>query len=168
MRRAAAKFAVVAAALLAGAPLAACGFQPLYEQPTVSGLTHIEVDAPQGRIGYLLGQDVESALGRAAGEAPIYRLNVALVQTRAAHGLTANATAQRYELDMKVTYTLIEIATGKVVKTGAVISNISYDSLNAPYAGIAARQDVQDRLALDAAQKIEVAIAAWMASRPTS
>jgi LPS-assembly lipoprotein len=155
-------------ALLAIAPLCACGFQPLYAPPTAAGLTHIDVVAPQGRVGYLLGQDVQSALGHVDGGTPLYRLSMALVQTRAAHGLTANATAQRYELDMKVTYTLIEIASGKVVKTGAVISNVSYDSVAPPYAGIAARQDVQDRLALDAAQKIQVAIAAWMASRQAS
>jgi len=59
---------------------------------------------------------------------------------------------------------LIDIASGKVATTGEVTSDVSYDSTDQPYAGIAARTDTQDRQATDAAQKIEVRIAAWMAS----
>ena len=119
--------------------------------------------APKGRVGFLLGQDLDDALGRAKGDAPQYRLEMVLDQKRSAHGLTENATAQRYELDLTVIYTLIDTSTGKVATTGEVTSDISYDSADQPYAGIAARQDVQDRLATDAAQKIQIRIAAWMA-----
>jgi len=153
-------------AALAGVSLAlgGCGFTPLYgESGVTGGLSHIQVVAPQGRVGYLLREDLDDALGRSKGEAPQYRLEMVLDQTRSAHGLTANATAQRYELDLTVTYTLIDIASGKVATTGAVTSDVSYDSTVQPYAGIAARQDTQDRLATDAAQKIQVRIAAWMA-----
>jgi LPS-assembly lipoprotein len=154
-----------AALALAAAPLGGCGFTPLYATPGVAGgLTHIQVVAPQGRVGYLLREDLEDRLGRAKGEPPQYRLEMVLDQVRQAHGLTANATAQRYELDLTIDYTLINIATGKVATTGAVTSDVSYDSTVQPYAGIAARQDTQDRLASDAAQKIEVQIAAWMAT----
>jgi len=85
---------------------------------------------------------------------------------RESHGLTANDTAQRYQLNLRVTYNLIEVSSGKVAHTGSVISDISYDSTDQPYAGIAARQDVQNRLAEDVAQKIEVQVAAWLASQP--
>ena len=157
----------LAALALAAAPLGGCGFTPLYAEPgTAGGLTHIQVVAPQGRVGYLLREDLDDALGHAKGDAPQYRLEMVLNQVRQSHGLTANATAQRYELDLTVTYTLIDIASGKVATTGAVVSDVSYDSTVQPYAGIAARQDTQDRLASDAAQKIQVRIAAWMATRP--
>jgi LPS-assembly lipoprotein len=152
---------------MAVAPLGGCGFTPLYAQPSVAGgLTHIQVVAPKGRVGYLLREDLDDALGHAKGEAPRYRLEMVLDQHREAHGLTLNATAQRYELDLTVIYTLIEVSTGKVAATGQVVSNVSYDSADQPYAGIAARQDTQDRLVSDAAQKIQVQIAAWMAGHP--
>jgi LPS-assembly lipoprotein len=156
------------AALAVAAPtIGGCGFTPLYAQPGVAGgLTHIQVDAPQGRVGYLLREDLDDALGHQKGDAPQFRLEMVMNQVRQAHGLTANATAQRYELDLTVTYTLIDIASGKVATTGEVFSNLSFDSTVQPYAGIAARQDVQDRLASDAAQKIQVRLAAWMATRP--
>ena len=151
-------------AALALFALGGCGFTPLYATPGVAGgMTHVQVVAPKGRVGYLLREDLDDALGHAKGEAPQYRLEMVLNQVRQAHGLTANATAQRYELDLTVIYTLIDISTGKVATTGQVTSDISYDSTVQPYAGIAARQDVQDRLATDAAQKIQIRIAAWMA-----
>jgi LPS-assembly lipoprotein len=156
---------IAALVLAAAASLGGCGFTPLYADPgAVGGLTHIQVVAPQGRVGYLLREDLDDALGRAKGEAPKYRLEMVLNQVRQAHGLTANDTAQRYELDLTVIYTLIDISSGKVATTGQVSSDVSYDSTVQPYAGIAARQDTQNRLASDAAQKIQVQIAAWLAT----
>src|SRR5690349_4561617 len=167
MRRATLLSALAAAAALPA--LGGCGFAPLYAQPgLVDGLTHVEVVSPKSRVGYLLGQDLDDDLGRARGEAPVYRLEMELAQHRGAHGLTANATAQRYELDLAVTYTLREIASGKVAHTGKVVSFLSYDSADQPYAGIAAREDTENRLALDVAQKIELDLAAWMTRRPAT
>ena len=158
-------FAALAAAVAPA--LAGCGFAPLYAEPgLVDGLTHVEIVAPKSRVGYLLGQDLDDDLGRAHGEAPVYRLEMELAQHRAAHGLTANATAQRYELDLAVNYRLVEIASGKVAHAGRVVSFISYDSADQPYAGIAAREDTENRLALDAAQKIQLDLAAWLAHQP--
>jgi LPS-assembly lipoprotein len=159
-----ARKALFGAALALALPLGGCGFTPLYAQPGVAGgITHIQVDVPKGRVGFLLGEDLDDALGHAKGEAPQYRLEMVLDQARQSHGLTENSTAQRYELELTVIYTLIDISSGKVVTTGQVAGNVFYDSADQPYAGIAARQDVQDRLASDAAQKIQVRIAAWMA-----
>jgi LPS-assembly lipoprotein len=166
MRRRAAILALAALALpLAG--LAGCGFTPLYAQPGVAGgLTHIDVEAPRGRVGYLLRENLDDDFGHAKGAAPVYRLQLSMNTVRQSHGLTANDVAQRYQLNLHVTYNLIEVASGKVAHSGAVISDISYDSTDQPYAGIAARQDVQNRLAEDVAQKIEIQIAAWLASQP--
>ena len=46
-----------------------------------------------------------------------------------------------------------------------MFSNISYDSATQPYAGIAAAEDVQNRLASDAAQKVSVQVGAWLANQ---
>jgi LPS-assembly lipoprotein len=163
------KIAGLALGLAGLASLAACGFTPLYaDNATTHGLTHVQVVEPQGRVGYLLRDDLDDSLGRDKGDAPVYRLEMQLGQTRGSHGLRADATAQRYELDLTVTYTLTDIATGKVAHTGKVMSVVSYDSADQPYAGIAAREDTENRLASDAAQKIEIELAAWMARQPSS
>ncbi len=154
------------AAVAMAAQLGACGFTPMYAEPGVSaGVRHIEVVAPRGRIGYLLGESLDDQFGNAKGEKPLYKLEMVLTEGRQAHGLNANDVAQRYEFDLKVDYTLTDLATGKPVHTGVVFSNISYDSATQPYAGIAAAEDVQNRLAADAAQKVSVQVGAWLANQ---
>jgi LPS-assembly lipoprotein len=151
-------------ALACAAPLGGCGFTPLYAQPADHpSLTHIDVVAPQGRVGYLLREDLDDAFGHDKGAPAAYKLEMQLGQSREAHGLTVNNVAQRYQLDMTVNFTLTDLATGKVAYTGSVWSAVSYDSAAQPYAGIAARQDTQDRLASVAAQKIQLQLDAWMA-----
>jgi LPS-assembly lipoprotein len=158
-----------ALALPAALALGGCGFTPLYAVPGVAGgLQHIEVVAPKGRIGYLMRESLDDDFGHAKGEAPLYKLDMVLTEVRQAHGLTANDVAQRYEFDLKVVYTLTDLTAHKDVHTGTIFSNISYDSAAQPYAGIAAAEDVQSRLASDAAQKVEVQVAAWMAGQHAS
>jgi len=128
-------------------------------------MAHIQVVAPKGRLGYLLSENLDDDFGRARGEAPLYRLDMELSEVRQAHGLNANDVAQRYEFDLRVGYTLTEIATGKAVHAGTIFSNISYDSVTQPYAGIAAAEDVQNRLAADAAQKVSLQVSAWLAGQ---
>ena len=158
-----------ALALPAALALGGCGFTPLYAQPGVAGgLQHIQVVAPQGRLGYMMRESLDDDLGHAKGDKPLYKLEMVLTEGRQAHGLSSNDVAQRYEFDLKVVYTLTDLTSGKQVHIGTVYSNISYDSATQPYAGIAAAEDVQDRLASDAAQKVEVQVAAWMAGQHAS
>jgi LPS-assembly lipoprotein len=155
-------------ALLSAAAIGGCGFIPLYGAPGVAGsLAHIQVVAPEGRVGYLLREDLDDALGHDKAAPPTYRLEMAIGQSRGAHGLTVSGVSQRFEVDLSVDYSLIDLATGKVAHQGHVISDISYDSTVQPYAGIAARQDTQDRVAADAASKIQLQLSAWLAHHPT-
>lgn len=151
-------------AALAATGLGGCGFTPLYATPGVSsGLANIQVAAPQGRGGYLLREDLDDALGHDKAQTPAWRLDYTLVQTRSPRGLNLADVADRYEVGLTVNYTLTSLATGKIVHTGQVVSQVSYDAATAPYAGITARQDAQERAASDAARRIQVQLAAWMA-----
>lgn len=153
--------AVAAVAVLA---TAGCGFTPLYATPGVSpGLSAIDVVAPQGRMAYLLREDLDDALAHDKNAAPQWRLDLTAVQSRDPRGLRADNVAERYELGLSVKYTLTSVATGKPVHDGEVHSQVSYDAADAPYAGIAARQDSQNRAAADAARRIQIDLAAWMA-----
>jgi LPS-assembly lipoprotein len=153
-------------ALLAGglAPaLGGCGFTPLYASPSVaSGMPAIQVVAPQGRVAYLLREDLDDALGRDKDAQPAWRLEFTLKQTRDPRGLTVTDVAERYDLGLTVNYTLTSVATGKVVHVGEVATQVFYDAANEPYAGIAARQNSQERVASDAARRIQIDLAAWL------
>ncbi|HEY5071664.1 MAG TPA: LPS assembly lipoprotein LptE [Caulobacteraceae bacterium] len=152
------------AALAVGASLCGCGFTPMYARPGVSsGLSSIEVAIPNGRVAYLLREDLDDDLGRDRDAAPVWRLDLHIEQSRDPRGLTINDVAERYELGLKVNYSLVELATGRIAHTGEVTTQVSYDSADQPYAGIAARQDSQQRAASDAARRIQLELGVWMA-----
>ena len=149
--------------------LAACGFTPLYATPGLSkGLSAIEVVAPQGRVAFLMRQDLDDALGRDKASAPEWRLDINITQSRDPRGLRLDNVAERYAVTVTVDYTLTSVATGKAVHSGQVASQVSYDAADAPYAGIAARQNTQEKVASDAARRIEVDLAACMARKDRS
>ena len=158
------RIAVRVSALFGASVLAGCGFTPMYATPGLSaGLSSIEVVAPQGRVGYLLREDLDDALGHDKAAAARWRLDMTVDQSRSPRGLTAEDVAERYVLAISVCYKLTDVTTGKIAHTGIVNSQVSYDAADAPYAAIAARQDTQERAASDAARKIQLDVAAWMA-----
>ena len=163
--RARPRLAAAAVVVLGLAPaLGGCGFTPLYASPTArSELPAIQVVAPQGRVAYLLREDLDDVLGRDKAAPAAWRLEFTLVQTRDPRGLNLNDVAERYVVGLTVSYTLTSVATGKVAHSGQVSTEVFYDATDAPYAGIAARQNSQERVAADAARRIQIDVAAWMA-----
>lgn len=160
------KFLAKVAGVCALLALAGCGFTPLYATQGVSpGLSSIQVIAPEGRVGYLLREDLDDELAHEKDAPPAYRLALVVSQTRDPRGLRQDNTAQRYEVGVTVRYTLTDAASGKVALTGQVTSEVSYDAADQPYAGIAAGQDTQRRAAADAARRIRLALSVWLAKR---
>lgn len=148
----------------AAAALGGCGFTPLYATPGLSGgLSTIEVTAPKGRVAYLIREDLDDALGRDKTQPAAWRLTYTVTETRDPRGLRRDDVAERYALGLTVRYSVTSVSTGAVAQSGEVVTEVSYDAADAPYAGIAARQDSQERAASDAARRIEIQLAAWMA-----
>jgi LPS-assembly lipoprotein len=147
-------------------PLAACGFTPLYATPGVApGLSAIDVVAPKGRVGELLREELDDALARRVGTPPAYRLELAYSTSRTGRGRREDAVVSRYEYGLGVDYRLVDAATGAAMKSGHVDSEVTYDSEDQPYAGIAAQQDAEARAAADAAHRIQLELASWLAGR---
>jgi len=116
-------------------------------------------------VGYLLRENLDDALGRDKTAPADYRLDMTLAETRGPRGLTRTDVADYYDVGLTVHYSLVDVGTGKVVSTGSVASQVSYDDSGQAYADIAAAQDADARIAADAARRIEIKIAAWMARR---
>jgi LPS-assembly lipoprotein len=152
--------------LAAAAPgLSACGFQPLYAQEgVVSKLAAVDVVAPQGRAGFLIQEHLEDALARERGVAPRYRMNLSLSETRYPRGVRVDNVATRYEYVLTARYVLTHVPSGEIAKRGQVKVELTYDSADQPYAAIAAQQDAQDRAAEEAARRIQLELAAWLAT----
>ena len=160
-----ARIAAIGAALALPA-LAGCGFTPLYAAPGVSsGLANVEVVTPDGRTGHLVSENLQDNLAVNRGKAPLYRLALAVDEKRYARGLSTEEVATWYELSVRVSYSLIDIASGRTLTAGVTPVNVSYNAVNDPYAGIVAQQDGQKRAAAEAAQRIRIELAAWFAEQ---
>ena len=156
--------------LAAAAPvLAACGFTPLYGKPGVtSSLAAIQVATPEGRTGELIREHLDDVLARDTSTPPAYRMALSLGEQRYPRGVRVDNVATRYEYVLVAAYSLTEITTGAVAKTGRVRVEVTYDSADQPYASVAAQQDAQDRAASEAARRIELELAAWLANQPAA
>ena len=51
---------------------------------------------------------------------------------------------------------------------GVAQAQVTYDSADQPYASITAQQDAQDRAAAECARKIQMELAAWLATQGKS
>ena len=152
-------------AVLALPALAGCGFTPLYAAAGVSaGLKGVDIVTPEGRTGHLLSEDLQDDFAVNREHPPLYRLALAVDETRYARGLSTEQLATWYELSVRVSYSLIEISTGKTLTAGMTPVSVSYDAANDPYAGIVAQQDGQKRAAAEAAQRIRIQVASYLAS----
>jgi LPS-assembly lipoprotein len=157
---------LAALSLMAAAALAGCGFTPLYAQQGVTpGLSSIEVLAPDGRTAYLLRERLYDNLAHDGAAPPAYRLEYQLVEERIPRGLGPDNAASRYELNVAVDWRLTDAATGSQVQTGRTDVIVTYGAADAPYAGIAAQQNGQERAAAEAARRIRLELARYFAAK---
>jgi LPS-assembly lipoprotein len=132
-----------AAAALAIAALAGGCFQPLYgeQSPTggpilrdqLSAVDVQQIQAPKGTDEARIAVEIRNALlydftGGGYAAPPTHRLKIAMTSTRASIIVDRNTSRPDVEnYGINATYTLTEIATGKVVVTGTTFSRVSYD-----------------------------------------
>ncbi|MCR5878134.1 LPS assembly lipoprotein LptE [Phenylobacterium sp. J367] len=155
--------------ILAAGALSGCGLTPLYGTPgVVSNLASIDVVAPEGRTGYLIRQHLDDAFAKNHGVTPAWRMNLQLNEARYPRGVRIDNVATRYEYVLTANYALVSTASGVAEKAGSVRVELTYDSADQPYASIAAQQDAQDRAAEEAARRIQLELAAWLADRAKS
>ena len=128
---------------LAIAALTAGCFQPLYgdQSPTggpalrdqLSAVNVEQIFAPKGTDEARIAVEIRNALlydftGGGYAAPPTHRLKIAIVSTRASIIVDRNTSRPDVEnYGINATYTLIEIATGKLVVTGQTFSRVSYD-----------------------------------------
>jgi LPS-assembly lipoprotein len=157
---------LAAALVVSGLALGGCaGFQPLYAQDAVvSKLAAIQVNAPQGRAGYLMRQHLDDAFAKDHGAAPAYSMDLSINEARYPRGVRVDNVATRYEYVLNAAYTLKAQPSGAVVKVGSARVELTYDSADQPYASIAAQQDAEDRATEEAARRIQLELAVWLAN----
>jgi LPS-assembly lipoprotein len=167
-------------AVLALAGLTGGCFQPLYaERPTPVGgvgvatqLRAVDVapiDAPGGSRLSRVSVGVRNELiydltGGSGGYSPTHRLDVKLAATQLQVIVdinTARPDINNYGIDS--TYTLTELATGKVVVKGQTYSRVSYNipGQEQRFAGERGLRDAENRAAKEIAENIRSRLASY-------
>ena len=151
---------------LAGLALAGCGFTPMYGDAGVgSGLTRIAVSTQDDRLGYRVREQLEDALGRNPAEAPLWRLEAEVDQSRRPLGRRIDDTATRYELTVRGRWTLTPLDGGAPL-SGARTVTTTYAAADQPYAAIAAQQDGEERAAAELARQIRLDLMLALSDQP--
>lgn len=136
--------------------LAGCGFTPLYGDAGVGSLlSRIAVTTQDDRLGYRVREQLEDALGRDGAQAPLWRLETALEQSRRPLGRRIDDTATRYELTVRGRWTLTPVAGGPA-RSGVETVTTTYAAADQPFAAITAQQDGEDRAAAELARLIRL------------
>jgi LPS-assembly lipoprotein len=162
-------------------------FQPLYGDSSVLGaasagngsvkdkMATVEVaNIPitgNTRVGHitveLRNNLIFEMTGGSGGAAPLYRLNVSLSPSRTSAIVDINSgrpDLQVYGLD--VSYSLVEISTGKPVVSGQTFSRVSYDipGQQQRFAGDRGLRDAETRAAKVIADNIRNRLASYFAA----
>jgi LPS-assembly lipoprotein len=153
------------AAACASLALGGCGFMPLYGTPgLVPKLASIDVIQPKGKTGFLLTQHLNDAFAHDRSKPAAYSMRLSVSEARYPRGIRTDNVATRYEYVVTASYTLANLPGGEVAKTGRVRVEVTYDSADQPYASIVAQQDAEDRATVEAARRIQLELAAWLAT----
>ena len=155
--------------LLAAVPLmglAGCGFTPLYGDAGAGpSLSRIAVTTQDDRLGYRVREQLEDALGRDGGQAPLWRLETVIDQSRRPLGRRIDDTAARYELTVRGAWTLTPLNGGEPV-SGVETVTTTYAAADQPYAAIAAQQDGEERAAAELARMIRLVLMRALPGQP--
>ncbi|PIO98890.1 conserved exported hypothetical protein [uncultured Pleomorphomonas sp.] len=148
--------------------LAACQVRPVYApvgSPAAGGkpamvteLASIAVEAQTDRVAQTLMNELIFQLrGGSALVTPKYRLHLILTTRVSDLAIRASEDIAVAKLvSLTTTYTLTEIATGRVVTSDNVYTTTSFDVTSQRYANVRSQQDAEDRAARAAAADIRL------------
>ena len=167
-------------AALAVAALAGGCFQPLYGErsPTgggpvlrdqLSAVDVLQIEAPKGTDESRLAVEIRNALlfdltGGSDAASPTHRLKIAITSTRSSVIVDINTSRPDIEnYGINATYTMTEIATGKIVVTGQTFARVSYDipGQQQRFARIRGLRDAESRAAKVVAENIRSRLASY-------
>lgn len=148
---------------LASAPLAGCGFHPLYGGHTAGEydprLAAIKVDPIPDRDGQLLALALREKLNPRGVTMPTrYTLSVILTLTLTDLGIQRNATSTRSEINAGASYTL----RGDGINiTGSSRTVSAFNLQNDAWAATVAQNDARERAIEDLADAIYMQLSLW-------
>ena len=158
------KFLLIPSLLLTTLTLAACGFQPMYGNHSVSGhnsprtaLNKIDIEIIPNREGQFLRNALIDRFYSGGYPANAeYILNIKAIQERIFDfDVTIEDEATRRQIELSSSFHLTNKKTGKAVLTRSLKATTSYNVLESEYSTIVTEQSAREAALDDLARKIE-------------
>lgn len=148
--------------------LSGCGLQPLYAEggagSVASTLRAVDVAPIEGRVGWLVRNNLVERLNAPNGSSPAYRLEVELDDNITGFGIRGDRAVTRERRTLRARYRLVDLNDGSVVLDATSGSDAGIDVVSSEYATVAAEETAAERLSEVLADQI-VARLALFASR---
>ena len=156
--------------LLAIAPLAACGFEPLYgrvnDRSLTDELSRIKISLIANRSGQQLRNFLLDGLSpRGQPAKPTHTLVVELIEPRPQDlGIARDDSIVRYAYSTTAQFKLTD-ESGRLVMQGQSSSVSSYEVTSSEFATVAGRNNARDRVLEEIAHDMKAQLAAYFRTR---
>jgi LPS-assembly lipoprotein len=154
------------------ATLAGCGFRPLYAprgprdwDPALAAIVIAPIADRQGQVLELALHQNLNPYGLSVR--PRWRLATNLTLSRADFGIQRNATTTISEITASASYTLREIATGKLVYASSSRTNGDFNQLVDAYATQVAEGNTRERAVTQLADEIALRLVLFVRQAPS-
>jgi LPS-assembly lipoprotein len=135
----------------------------------LSAVDVLQIEAPKGTDESRMAVEVRNALlfdltGGGDAASPTHRLKIAISSTRSSVIVDINTSRPDIEnYGLNATYTMTEIASGKIVVTGQTFARVSYDipGQQQRFARIRGLRDAESRAAKVIAENIRSRLASY-------
>jgi len=164
------RMSALAALLIAGATISACGYRPLYGQngqssstPSVQArLASINVKPIPDRVGQMMRSALTHRLApRTTTRARAYDISITLSESVATLAVEQSAFATRANLSLSANYVLSRKTDGLPLTSGSIKSVASYNILSSDFATRAAKSDSRSRAVKDVAEILRTRLAIY-------
>ncbi len=150
--------------------LSACTVRPLYSTtasgaPLQAELASISVLPVDDRLSQIARNELVFAFGNGATPAnPAYELSIVASAGGGGLNITAPGNEASTIVSVSIRYTLMDIATGEVIRSGSASAETRYQASNSAFANVRAREDAQERATIAAADTVRLQISAALAT----
>jgi LPS-assembly lipoprotein len=136
-------------------PLMSCGFEPIYgtNKPANLIMGKIDVEVSNGRNAFELRDRLIERLGTLEGP-PTYLLKYTPSIESKNLTISKDNDVTRYTLQGFTNFSLVDIASKKVIYSNIITSNTAYSATAGVYPTTVAERDANIRLSRDMADKI--------------
>jgi LPS-assembly lipoprotein len=158
----------MALALVGAVALGGCSYRPLYGSTTddagvAATLSSITIPEAESRVGQIIRNDLISGM-QPSGQERYTLLLTPEYKTSRVIGKVQPAVT-REQVQIALSYQLIERQTGAAVTSGKTFAQASFDVVRQPVADMQAETDATERAAREVAADVRTRLAAFFATR---